>query len=292
MSPNRVRWVSIDVPFTDLDHGHGWIAPSGPTGVRGSRHRAFCAFRPGEGCDTMPRCGLSRALSRRQARVPELGLGETMKISKGFLGLWLPLMLVAGCGDGSDGNRTAPSSPTRVPTASPTPSPVAGGHDHLLIGSHHAGGGMLMVHGIPADGAFPLSLSECLGGTGADCEGGTAVFSGSSPAFETVASDEAEEHLQPLADGTEIFLELIEADPDLLVKVEGVELRAGEEVPLGVSPFHAHAEWLAFVSGGVPHDILERRVTLRLIAPGSSYEMSAPFTLVFTIGEASDHHPH
>ncbi len=200
-----------------------------------------------------------------------------------------------GCGDDGDGNSTPRPritvTPTATSTAQPTPSPTpqAMHHDHILLGSHHAGGGELMAHFDFARGFAELTDQQCIGGQGEACAGGTIIYSGSSPAFETVGEEDAEEHLQPLLPGTRVRLEIVAVDAGVQVQFGGVVLdRAGQSVVLGEAPFHEHGTWQLVLSAGVDPTHGSYAVTFRFVAEGSTYEPSSPYRLRLAVAE--NHH--
>jgi len=200
-----------------------------------------------------------------------------------------------GCGDDGGGNSLSrpqiTATPTATLTAQPTPSPTpqAAHHDHILLGSHHAGGGELMAHFDFAQGFAELTDQQCIGGQGDACAGGTIVYSGTSPAFETVGEEDAEEHLQPLLPGTRVWLEIVAIDAGVQVQFGGVVLdRAGQSVVLGEAPFHDHGTWQLVLSASVDPTHGSYVVTFRFVAEGSTYEPSSPYTLRLAV--ADDHH--
>jgi len=197
---------------------------------------------------------------------------------------------VVGCGDDSDAPSMAVTATPRA-THSPTPSPTVqpAPHEHMEIGSHHAGGGELMVHYDFANSMAPLSLSACVGGAEPDCQGGTRVYAGSSPAFATVDADAAGDHLEPLPDGTEVIFELIAIDDGLQIQLEGSTLsQAGQEILLGAAPFHVHAEWQLLAPSGI--DVMGRTfaISFRLRSSNPAFEPSATYTLLLQVDEHAD----
>ncbi|MCX8071608.1 MAG: hypothetical protein N3C12_04035 [Candidatus Binatia bacterium] len=207
----------------------------------------------------------------------------------------LSLLFAVGCGDdrenGPLSNPTASPTPTEHRLPSPTPTPRQAAHAHILIGSHHGGGGEIMAHFDFDQGAAELTEEQCLGGVGDSCEGGLIVYSGTSPAFETVGADEAEEHLQPLLPGTEVEIEIVEIDEGVRIQVEGTELSmAGSRALLGVAPFHTHVSWQLILPGGVDPATATPKVRLRLVAAGSVYDPSATYTLRLKVVDAGHDH--
>src|SRR6185369_13435023 len=128
--------------------------------------------------------------------------------------------LSTGCTEG-DIDAPAPSA-TATPTATPSPTPEeSGGHNEVAIGSTEPGAGTL-TYDDEFDGEVPVFFSQCLGGTGPDCTGGSRVFTGVTVGFEPAEEDEPEQPLFVLEDGVTLTLEVVQIDPGLSMTLEGV----------------------------------------------------------------------
>ncbi len=180
---------------------------------------------------------------------------------------------------------------TPVPTPSPTPTPAAETHWHLLIGSHHAGGGEITVHQESNTNVALLTERQCIGGAAEACVGGVILYTGSFPAFESVNEEHADEHLQPLPPGTSVEIEIVSLSPGVRLQIEDKILsQAGARALLGVVPFHAHVQWQLVLAHDVDPEHGQYVVTLRFLVPGSGYEPSAPYTLLLQVGTMHNGH--
>ncbi|GIW43096.1 MAG: hypothetical protein KatS3mg077_0378 [Candidatus Binatia bacterium] len=205
--------------------------------------------------------------------------------TKAFVVVLVASVLLA-CGDDGDREEHDPPNPsaspiaTRTPTATPTPTVRPAGHDHIVIGSHHAGGGELVAHFDFKGSAAELHEKQCVGGSGDTCAGGLIVYSGTSPAFESVAGDAAEEHLQPLLQGTAVEIEIVDISPNVQVQFDSAILdRAGARTTLGVAPFHVHGSWQLVLPFDADPGSVSAFVSFRFLPVGRTYEPSMPYTL-------------
>jgi hypothetical protein len=173
-------------------------------------------------------------------------------------------------------------------------------HVEVAVGSTADGGGQLVSH-FEFDSERPLALffSECLEGTGDECEGGTVLYGAVNPGFGPLEMDDAEESLFTLEDGVSLTLEITAIDEDLSVAVQGVVLdAAGDSVVLGESPdFHLDALTQFVALGGVaPGNELSFSFVLR--ASAGQYAQSDEVTVHFVTlaeeggGHDDDDHEH
>jgi hypothetical protein len=208
----------------------------------------------------------------------------------------LTLIGAAGCGS-DNGNHTQAASPTPtlVPTSTPSPSPTATPtegepeHSENLFGSTAPGGGALVVD---AAASVDVSLSQCIGGSGDNCAGGTAIYVGTDPGFKEY-TDESGETLYPLIDGIPVSLEVTAIDPGVALIFEGgLSLTAvGQSAPLcppepsaacTTPGIHADLQWQLTVPGS---DTQPRNVSFKLTTTSSAYTESAVYTAALTPSE-------
>jgi hypothetical protein len=169
-------------------------------------------------------------------------------------------------------------------------------HAELSIASSSEGSGQLVGH-FEFDSERPIALffSECLGGTGDDCEGGTVLYSTANPGFSPLEMDHPTESLYTLADGVPITVEVAAIDEGLSVRIEEVTLDSpGDSVVLGEAPhFHADAlTQLVAPGGGLPDHELGFSFVLKTSAPQytGSDELTVRFVAVAEHGD--DDHDH
>jgi hypothetical protein len=147
--------------------------------------------------------------------------------------------------------------------------------DGLLVLSDEAGGGALVVHGVP-DEAIETDVVFCSGG---DCLWASEEISVSTP-------DEIEpgEDVYPLAAGTTVHVEVVAVDAGVSLKLGSAKLDAiGESSTLGSAPdAHGHATWQIEAADD---DIGERAIVLRFTASGGGYEPSEAIEILVTNGE-------
>ena len=160
-----------------------------------------------------------------------------------------------------------------------------GDHVEVAIASTTDGGGQLAGHfEFDAERAVALFFSECLDGTGDDCEGGTVLYSAANPGFSLLERDEPGESLYTLEEGVSITLEITQIDEGLSVRFEDVTLdSAGDSVVLGEAPeFHADALTQLLAPGGLPDHQLTVSFVLKTSAPqyGESDELTVHFVAV------------
>jgi len=126
------------------------------------------------------------------------------------------------------------------------PPPGWGDHLHTditIAGSAPSGGELAIAFDF--DEPIEVEFSQCFGGTGAECEGGVLLYAAEDPGFALLVLDDADESLFVLPDGIEIELELMSADAEATLFVEGTTLSApGDRVVLGTTPeVHLHGSW-------------------------------------------------
>jgi len=177
----------------------------------------------------------------------------------------LLVSLGIGCG-GSDNPQplstpTATATKTATPSPSPTPTTtplesIAGQEN--LFGSTAQGSGALTIDPVPQ---IPTYFSACLGGSDANCTGGTSIYIGSDPGFKEADESEATAQLFALPDGVTVSLQVVAIDPALSLKFDNGTLNAaGQSLELGTTPgIHADLEWQWACLSGDPqaHDNVE-----------------------------------
>lgn len=106
------------------------------------------------------------------------------------------------------------------------------------------------------------------------------LYSTIDPGF-IAESEDLHPGFYPLRDGTAVRLELVSADPGLVLSVNGRKLeRPGDAALLGVMPqIHVHPAWQLFVAGDTYGD---HRISYRLTADSASYEESEDYTSIVT----------
>jgi hypothetical protein len=180
----------------------------------------------------------------------------------------LALAAVAGCGPGDE------------------PEGFGRGPDRdfeIFLGAATADGGALgLDYDFDHEVATPLSVSA----------GGNNLFVAVDPGFMPIVNDEPE--FFAVADGTEITIELVAADPGTSMKLNDAILdEPGESVVLGVVPdVHVHPEWQVVLAEDAALE--PRTITFKATAP-PPYADSPPVTLILapTFDEDDDHdHDH
>ncbi|HVM96781.1 MAG TPA: hypothetical protein VMT89_10345 [Candidatus Acidoferrales bacterium] len=183
-------------------------------------------------------------------------------------------LVVAACGD-DDNSGSVPARPTSTPTVSATPTATPLPNENLF-GSSQAAGGSLAVIVRPQVQAF---LSTCLGGTGDNCTGGTAIWVGTEPGFEEVEEDIPSLSLFALPDGVPITLEIVAIDPAISLQFDDVTLNAaGQTISIGTTPgIHQDLEWHLQLPGG--DMTATHSVTFKLTTTSSSFSGSSQYTI-------------
>jgi hypothetical protein len=171
-----------------------------------------------------------------------------------------------GCNEDDDDDDGNPAA---------TPTPDEGNDLHAVhVGSTEEGGGAL-TYDPPFDGEVSVLFTECLGGDGDECTGGTVLYSNDAPGF----NDNVEEGRPPypLADGTEIGLEIIALSEHVSVRVGEVTLdQPGDSVILGETPeFHSHPEWQVITPAGSEDD--EFHLSFKLTTSSEGYAESSVY---------------
>ena len=137
---------------------------------------------------------------------------------------------------------------------------------------------------------IPAFASDCLGGTGEECTGGTRIFSTVNPGVEPLAESAPDESVYTLVDGTPVTFEVTAIDAGLTMRLGGTTLdSAGDSVLLGSSPdFHADFEaQLALPGGAVPTGTYS--VTFKVTTTPATYQPSQTLTLKFSPTEGEHH---
>jgi hypothetical protein len=193
-----------------------------------------------------------------------------------------PLWIACG---GSDNPQPAPTTtPNRTATRTPppptpttTPLESIAGQENLF-GSTAQGSGPLTIDPVPQ---IPTYFSACLGGSDANCTGGTNIYIGSDPGFKEADESEASAQLFALPDGVTVGLQVVSIDAALSLKFDNGTLNgAGQSLELGTTPgIHADLEWQLALPGGTPFGPTYP-VTLKLTTTSSGFTDSVPFTEV------------
>ena len=199
------------------------------------------------------------------------------------------LVLLASLGIGCGDSDNSPPPPTSTPTATatrtatPSPSPTAtttplesiAGQENLF-GSTAQGSGALTIDAVQQ---IPTYFSACLGGSDANCTGGTNIYIGSDPGFKEADESEATAQLFALPDGVTVGLQVVSIDPALSLKFDDGTLNAaGQSVELGTTPgIHADLEWQLALPGGTAFGP-GYPVTLKLTTTSNGFTDSAEFT--------------
>lgn len=191
------------------------------------------------------------------------------------------VLAASGCGS-EDKHKSGAASPTAQPTATATVTPTP---NENIFGSTQVGSGALTVNARPEVEVF---LSACLGGSGPDCTGGTAVYIGTEPGFEEAEEDEPVVPLYTLVDDTPITVQVTAIDPAVSLHFDDVTLSAaGQSVSIGMTPgIHKDLEWYLQIPGGSASSA-DHSVTVKLTTTSSRYTESDEFTLILrpTAGE-------
>jgi len=156
-------------------------------------------------------------------------------------------------------------------------------HVEIVVASDADGGGALVAHPeFDTSEALPIHFSECLGGTGEDCSGGTRVFTTANPGFNPLEEAEPEESLYPVTDGTPVSVEVTALADGLTFRLGETALdQVGATALLGNAPeFHADLEaQLLLPGGGEPSGTYS--ATFKLTTTSSQYQSSNTVTVTF-----------
>jgi hypothetical protein len=193
------------------------------------------------------------------------------------------------------------STATASPSATVEPEPTATPDEHadhveVEIGSSEDGGGQLVAE-IAFPQPIPLFFNQCFGGSDEDCTGGQALFSDANPGFvghhehtdETGAAPQgAAGGVFPLADGTQVTIEIVAIDAGLSLRFGEVTLDTpGASTLVGSgAEFHTDGETLLLVDDRHTEQVFS--LTFRLSAD-SGYTDSEEYTLQF-VASNEDHH--
>jgi hypothetical protein len=221
---------------------------------------------------------------QRVATTPGVTEAPVLKLQLIATAAMLMVSVCIGCGsnDNPPLAPTATPNPTAMPTPTlPIPTPtttplesIAG--EENLFGSTAQGSGALTIDPVPQ---IPTYFSACLGGSDANCTGGTTIYIGSDPGFKEADESEATPQLFALPDGVTVGLEVVSIDPALSLKFDNGTLNAaGQSLELGTTPdIHADLEWQLALPGGTPFGT-PYPVTLKLTTTSSGFTDSAEFT--------------
>lgn len=170
--------------------------------------------------------------------------------------------------------------------------PAADDHKEIVVASSEEDGGALVAHAeFDTSEAIPATFSECLGGSGDDCAGGTRLYTTVNPGISPLEASEPDESLYTLAESTPVTLRVTAIADGLTLRLGDTTLdSAGDTVELGVAPeFHADLEaQLALPGGGEPSGTYA--VTFTLTTTAAGYQESSPVTVSFTPSGGSSHH--
>jgi uncharacterized repeat protein (TIGR04052 family) len=162
-------------------------------------------------------------------------------------------------------------------------------HVEIVAASSADGGGALVAHAeFDVNEAIALFFSECLGGSGDECDGGTRLFSAVNPGIRPLDESEPDESLYALAESTTVTLAVTAIDAGLTIRVGDTLLDGvGDSVDLGITPeFHADLEsQLALPGGGEPSGTYS--ASLKLTTTSATYTASEVITLKFTPRDAA-----
>lgn len=138
------------------------------------------------------------------------------------------------------------------------------------------GSGALTIDPVPQ---IPTYFSACIGGSDANCTGGTNIYIGSDPGFKEADATEETPTLFALPDGVTVGVEVVSIDPALSLKFDtGTLNAAGQSLEFGTTPgIHADLEWQLALPGGTPF-ATGYPVTLKLTTTSSGFTDSAEFT--------------
>ena len=113
------------------------------------------------------------------------------------------------------------------------------------------------------------------------CAGGECLFSAIDPGFRAPGQDAAPADLFSLAPATTIRLELVDRDPAVTIRINGVPLRQpGDSALLGTAPdIHSHPSWQLSAPEGSAGDY---QLAFRLETDSASYRSSEVLVVIVT----------
>jgi hypothetical protein len=152
-----------------------------------------------------------------------------------------------------------------TPTATATPEHHGPPHSIMLVGSTEPEAGALGVNDVPI--AY-VTESACLGGSGEECEGGTVVYTGTSPGFNDLTEDDPNQPLYVLPVGVEISIEITSIEAGASVMISGEVLdEVGETAVVNTTGhLHNHPTWTLVAPGG--EEPVDKQIGFRLLAEG------------------------
>ena len=152
------------------------------------------------------------------------------------------------------------------------PSGACVGTDCMNIWSTEPGGGALTMEWNPQR---KVQTFRSL------CAGGECLFSAIDPGFRAPGQDAAPADLFSLAPATTIRLELVDRDPAVTIRINGVPLRQpGESALLGTAPdIHSHPSWQLSAPEGSAGDY---QLAFRLETDSASYRSSEVLVVIVT----------
>ena len=112
------------------------------------------------------------------------------------------------------------------------------------------------------------------------CAGGQCLYSTIDPGFITTP-DLPVDGIYPLADGTNVALQIIAIDAAATLRINGAALaKAGDAAPLGTAPtLHVHPSWQLTLPAGVEGDY---PLSFKLTTDSSQYSESQVFSVLLT----------
>ena len=196
--------------------------------------------------------------------------GNRLRVRSGLLCVVMTAaMLGAGCGAGS------------------APPGFGQNHGDIAIAATGNGTGEIAVD-YDASNPIEVFFNTCIGGTGAECEGGFILYSSEAPGFDALFDADQENGLFPLAAGTPVSIELTSNDAGTSFFMNGTSLtQPGDSVVIGVAleGLHVHGEWQLTLPGGVP-PTGEYFIGFKLTTTSQQYTESAPFGITLTVEES------
>jgi hypothetical protein len=186
-----------------------------------------------------------------------------------------------------------PHESTPTPTATATATATEGHHGPphsiMRVGSTEDGSGTLTVDEVPI--AY-VAESACVGGTGENCDGGTVLYTGTSPGFNDLEEADPNQPIYVLPEGIDISVELTAVAEGTSVQVSGVLLdEVGEMAVVNMTGhLHNHPTWQIAAPGG--EHPADREISFVLHADG--FDSSEPITVTLSLfeGEEGGEHGH
>jgi hypothetical protein len=174
----------------------------------------------------------------------------------------------------------------------PTPTPTEGHHGPphsiMRVGSTASGTGALTVDDVPI--AF-VAESACVGGTGEECDGGMIVYTGTSPGFDDLTTDDPNTPIYVLPEGIEVSIEITAIEAGASVLISGAMLdEVGEMAVVNTTGhLHNHPTWTLVAPAG--EAVADKQIAFRLHAAGFQSSDAIDLTLrLFAEDEGGHNH--